>query len=152
MWLSIIAIIISAASLIFSILQYSSERARNRSEATIHAFDTLEAQVFSRPDYKKLPIKAGEDRCNGKKSGDWATATNYLSLIEHFCAGVQMKTYDIKTLNRLAGGFMIEQYRFWTPIINTKRAEDGLAKMKHYNEFEDVVKELCAMRGEPCQH
>lgn len=146
MWLSIIAILVSAASLIFSIKQYKSEQARNRSEATIHAFDALQEQVFSQNGYKDLPVKSGVDYCNGKKSGEWRTATNYLSQIEHFCVGVQMKTYDIETLNRLAGGFLIEQYRIWTPIINTKREEDKDCKMKHYDEFEAVVKKLQEIR------
>ena len=63
-----------------------------------------------------------------------------------FCVGIQAGTFDIKILNRLAGGFFIEQFEFWTPIIKTKRKDDKEKTMQHYDEFEDVVNRLKAMR------
>lgn len=71
---------------------------------------------------------------------------NYQYLFVHFCVGIQAGTFDIKILNRLAGGFFIEQFEFWTPIIKTKRKDDKEKTMQHYDEFEDVVNRLKAMR------
>lgn len=142
------SLILSILAFVFSLWSFFVERKRNRNEATIHAFDQLEEQVFSQKDYSTLAIKAGDDYCNGKRDGSWQAATSYLSKIEHFCAGIRLKTYDIDTLNRLAGGFIIEQYHYWTPIINTKRLKDVDKKMQHYDEFEAVAKELCKKRGQ----
>lgn len=44
--MDIIAVIISVVSLVVSILQFYFERNRNRCEATIHAFDKLQEDVF----------------------------------------------------------------------------------------------------------
>lgn len=142
------SLVLSILAFVFSLWSFFVERKRTRSEATIHAFDQLEEQVFSQKNYSTLTVKAGDDYCNGKRDGAWQAATSYLSKIEHFCAGIRLKTYDIDTLNRLAGGFMIEQYHYWTPIINTKRLKDVNNKMKHYDEFEAVAKELCKKRGQ----
>ena len=142
------SLVLSILAFVFSLWSFFVERKRNRSEATIHAFDQLEEQVFSQKNYSTLTIKTEEGPCNGPRGGAWQTATSYLSKIEHFCAGIRLKTYDIDTLNRLAGGFMIEQYHYWTPIINTKRLKDVNKRMKHYDEFEAVAKELCKKRGQ----
>ena len=67
-------------------------------------------------------------------------------ILNNICVGIQAGTFDIKILNRLAGGFFIEQFEFWTPIIKTKRKDDKEKTMQHYDEFEDVVNRLKAMR------
>lgn len=142
------SLVLSILAFVFSLWSFLVERKRNRREATIHAFDQLEERVFLQKDYSILATKAGDDYCNGMRDGAWQTATSFLSQIEHFCVGIRVKTYDIDTLNRLAGGFIIEQYHYWVPIINTKRLKDVDKKMKHYDEFEAVAKELCEKRGE----
>ena len=147
---TIAAIIISFAALVFSLCQFFSERKRNRKEATIHAFDQLEEAVFSREDYKKLPYRAGSEfAMNESDENDiksWNQATLALSKIEHFAVGVNTKIYDAKTLNRMAGGFIINEYKRWVPIINTKR--ENSPNVKHYDEFEAMVLMLKKLRKE----
>ena len=92
---------------------------------------------FDDEDLLKEAKKEAEEHKLGKA---WKRGTEYLSRIEHFCVGVQAKAFDLDTLNRLAGGYFINQYEKWLPIIEQKRLDDG--SMKHYNEFEDVVDEL----------
>ena len=145
----ICAVVISLCALGFSIGQFFSEQNRCRREATIHAFDELEETVFSQEDYKKLAIYAGvENAISGKLEADktqWNKATLMLSRIEHFAVGVNAGIYDIKTLNRMAGGFMIGEFKRWKPIINTKRQQTP--NTKHYDEFEMLCKELEKLRG-----
>ena len=93
------SLVLSILAFVFSLWSFFVERKRNRSEATIHAFDQLEEQVFSQKNYSTLAIKAGEDYCNGKRDGSWQTATSYLSKIEHFCAGIRLKTYDLSLIH-----------------------------------------------------
>jgi hypothetical protein len=147
---SAVAIIISLSAFIFSVCQFFSERNRNRREATIHAFDELQESVFSLEEYKKLPIRDGSEFAMHPKDESniksWNKATLALSKIEHFAVGVNTKIYDAKTLNRMAGGFIINEYSRWIPIINTKREQSP--EVKHYDEFEAMVKMLKKLRKE----
>lgn len=147
--MEIISLLISVLAIIVAIAQHFSERNRSRKEATIHAFDQLEETVFSQEGYKKLTIHAGvENAISGKLEADkteWNKATLLLSRIEHFAVGVNTGIYDIGTLNRMAGGFMIEEFKRWKPVINTKRAQSPDAK--HYDEFEKLCKDLEKLRA-----
>ena len=139
-WGDIFALLLSAVAAGFSIWSFFVERKRNRSEATIHAFEELEKEVFLQEDYTSAPAGARKEAEEHKLGRAWRRGTELLSRIEHFCVGVQAKAFDLDTLNRLAGGYFINQYENWRPIIEQKRSDDG--SMKHYNEFEDVVNEL----------
>lgn len=144
----ILALTISVIAFAFSVLQFFYERNRNRKEATIHAFDVLEETVFSKDSYKKLPLKAGLEYVNsGILPADmikWNEATILLSRIEHFAVGVNSKIYDLDTLNRMAGAFMIGEYRRWKPIIETKRISSP--EQNHYVEFEKLYNSLLKKR------
>ena len=147
--MDIAALIISFSALIFSLCQFFSERKRNRQEATIRAFDELEETVFAKEEYKKLPIRQGRKFAlilqNELEVVSWNGATLALSKIEHFAVGINTKIYDINTLNRMAGGFIINEYSRWLPIINTKRVQSP--EVKHYNEFEKMVGDLKKYRA-----
>lgn len=152
MYTDMISIVLSFLAVAFSLVTFFDERKRKRSEATIHAFDELQDLVFSTENYSSLVSNAIDEYNSDQQNKAWQFATNYLSRIEHFCVGVQLKTYDINTLNKLAGGFMIEQYSYWIPVIDIKRTKDANQKMKHYDEFETVAKKLCKIRGEKWEH
>ncbi|MBE6964334.1 MAG: DUF4760 domain-containing protein [Ruminococcaceae bacterium] len=146
--MEIISLLISVLAIIVAVAQHFSERNRSKKEATIHAFDQLEETVFSKEGYKKLAVYAGvENAISGKLEADkteWSKATLLLSRIEHFAVGVNTGIYDLKTLNRMAGGFMIEEFERWKPIIETKRVKDPASK--HYDEFEMLYNSLLKMR------
>ena len=139
-WGDIFALLLSAVAAGFSIWSFFVERKRNRREATIHAFEELERAVFVKDDYTSAPADAKKEAEEHKLGRAWRRGTEFLLRIEHFCVGVQTRAFDLDTLNRLAGGYFINQYENWRPIIEQKRSDDG--SMKHYNEFEDVVNEL----------
>jgi hypothetical protein len=139
-WTDIVALVFSAIAAVFSIWSFFLERNRVRREATIHAFEELEKEVFLQNDYTTLPLRAKREVEEHKFGVAWRRGTKLLSRIEHFCVGVQAKAFDLDTLNRLAGGYFINQYENWKPIIEQKRLDDH--SMNHYNEFEDVVNKL----------
>lgn len=143
-----LAIVISFTALLFSLIQFFSTQKRNRQEATIHAFDELEETVFASEGYKKLPIRAGTNFALAQSDETdisvWNEATIALSKLEHFAVGINTKIYDINTLNRLAGGFIINEYSRWLPIINTKRINSP--EVKHYDEFERMANSLKKIR------
>lgn len=139
-WIDIMALVLSAIAAVFSIWSFLLERKRNCREATIHAFEELEKEVFLQDDYESVIAEAKKEAEEHESGRAWRRGTEFLSRIEHFCVGVQAKAFDLDTLNRLAGGYFIKQYENWRPIIEQKRLDDK--SMKHYNEFEDVVNKL----------
>lgn len=56
--------------------------------------------------------------------GEWKEAKKALSKVEHFAVGVNVEIYDLDTLNRLAGSFIIKEYKRWKPVIHTKRQRE----------------------------
>ncbi len=144
MILSILSLVIALAAFFFSVWQFFAERSRSRREATIHAFDELEEAVFADDAYKELSF--GDDALSYALSekGERHTATLALSRIEHFAVGVNSGIYDIRTLNRMAGGFILEEYARWTPVIETKRRRDP--DRLHYDEFEKLCRHLSRLR------
>lgn len=139
-WFDIAALAISVIAAGFSIGSFFLERNRVRREATIHAFEDLEKEVFSQDDYVSAPAGAKKEAEERRLGRAWRRGTELLAKIEHFCVGVRVHAFDLKTLNRLAGGYFITQYENWRPIIEQKRLDDS--SMKHYDEFESVVKRL----------
>ena len=138
----IIAIVISFIALVFSLIQFFVEKDRNREEATIHAFDSLEESenilfLFS------LSKNEIDDLVSRKKNYDkrieleWKKLSNALPLIEHFAVGVNSKIYDIGTLNRMAGNQIITVFNACDELIKYKRC--GTGKEKNYIEFETLV-------------
>ena len=144
-----VALVFSGIAIIISLAQFLSERNRSRKEATIHAFDELEEHVFSKKHYKSLATMTGEeyallDKANNDKEG-WNEATLALSRIEHFAVSVNSKIYDLKTLNRMAGGFLLGEFKRWKPIIEAKRSQSP--GTKHYDEFEALCDSLEKLRN-----
>ena len=144
MVLDILALVLSLLAIIISIMQHISEKNRCRKEATIHAFDALEKDVFAKKAYKNIVVRQGTDYALNPNFADdvatWNEATLALSQIEHFAVGVNSGVYDLDTLNRMAGSFIIKEYSRWKPIIETKRKQSP--QHKHYDEFESLCIEL----------
>ena len=145
----VFTIIISIVALICSVLQFVYETSRNRSEATIHAFDMLESEdsiiyLFS---LSKSDIDLLVDRhiANDPLINDeWNKLSKALPLIEHFAVGINKKIYDKKVLNSMAGNKMISTYNACEELIKFKRTGDG--NSKNYSELEKMVQSIKKVR------
>lgn len=139
--MDILAITISALALVLSIAQYVLEGNRLKNESTLRAYNELQKEVFPiLKKYKKMDSIQPD-------TPEWNEITSCLAKIENFCVGINSKMYSIRILNRLGGGFFIEQRKRLTSIIMRKRASDK--SMKHYDEYDRAAKNLCKLRGEP---
>ena len=134
----IVTLIISGMALAISIFQFFIEKNRQKKEATLIAYNNLQKEVFS--ELKKYDLKTIK-----KGDGGWDTVTRCLAIIENFSVGLNTGIYSLDILNRLGGGFFIEQYEELSFIISKKREENK--NSKHYDEFEKVVNELRRKRG-----
>lgn len=151
-----LAIIISVISLLISIAEFWSERNRNRSEATIHAFDKLQSEIFSgsKENLAKLTVIEAEKIVAQKKSGDideqfWAELTYRMSLIEHFAVGINAKVYDLKVLNSMAGNLIIRLYNVMLPIIKYKKSKpDGKYDYIEFEKMKDKIIKFRKRKGQ----
>lgn len=150
----IIAIVISFIALVFSLIQFFVEKDRNRKEATIHAFDSLEENdnilfLFSLSKDKIDDFVERKKEYDRRIEQEWSSLSNALPLIEHFAVGVNSKIYDISTLNRMAGNQIITVFYACDELIKYKRIGQG--KEKNYIEFETMVKKLIEVRKKESQ-
>lgn len=136
--IDIAALIISIFAAGFSVLQFTIGGSRQQKESTLEAYNNLQNDVFSElKKYDLGSLKKGDD--------GWSEVTVCLAKIEKFCVGINTNIYSWKILNRLGGGYFIEQYDKLLPVITQKRENDS--SNKHYDEFEMVVNKLKKERG-----
>ena len=154
-FLSIVSIALSAVAAGFSIWSFFAERNRTRSEATIHAFDELSKNIFdksdtdldtiSQEDAKKFVQQHTSEGQDEEQKRQWDDITKKLALLEHFCVGINLKTYDKKALNAMAGNLMLKLWENLKPIIEYKRSKDN--GKANYAEFEKAVDKLQSLRS-----
>lgn len=146
MVVDIIALLVSGAALIFSLLQFIVERSRSRKEATIHAFDDLEdndgvAYLFSVSRNTIDDLIQRQNAADQRIKEQWRLLNQAMPTIEHFAVGINSGVYDVKTLNKMAGNKIIFTYTACENLIELKRAGDG--NENNYKEFEKMV---CTLR------
>lgn len=83
-WIDIIALVLSAIAAVFSIWSFLLERKRNCREATIHAFEELEKEVFLQDDYESVIAEAKKEAEEHEPGRAWRRGTELLARIEHF--------------------------------------------------------------------
>lgn len=136
--ISIISLLISAFSFVFSLVTYQKNVVHNRKKLTLDAFNILQEQVLD-----KLNIFSKKDVKNiskNTKTKDYKRITTLMARIEHFSVGVNSNVYDIKVLKRLAGKHFYAIYDKLLPMIEKKRKINKTDK--HYDEFELLIKNL----------
>ena len=138
MVMDIIAVVISGIALALTILQYIIEANRQKKEATLIAYNSLQNEVFS---------ELRKHELSSLKKGDegWNDVTTCLAKIENFSVGINTGIYSLDIVNRLGGDFFITQFDKLLPVINRKREDDSASK--HYDEFEKVIIKLKKKRG-----
>lgn len=101
--LSIIAIVISVISGGFALYTFLWTARRDRKQATLDAYNTLQNEVFDRINlYKPAEIMEIVKHPTTQEYNDVAAL---VARIEHFCVGVNGRIYDRKTVYALAHGY-----------------------------------------------
>lgn len=102
--LSIAAIIISVVSGIFSLYAFIWTTRRDRKQATLDAFHTLQDEVFD----KLNLIKPSEIKEIAKQptSEKYKLLSGYIARLEHFCVGINTGIYDKNIVYQLAHGYL----------------------------------------------
>ena len=125
------------ASGIFTFYTFRWTAARDRRQATLEAYNRLQAEVFDR--LNTYPPAAIREMCQHTRSEEYKTVSGYLARIEHFCVGINQKIYDRETFYALAHGYFDAQIRDRIqPMIDKKNVRNNRAK-QYYNDTLQVL-------------
>lgn len=147
MKLEIIAIIISALSLIGTVFNFIFSLQRERKQATLNTFNVLQEQVLDNLNiYTKAQIEEIALKPNGM---EYIQLTRYLARMEHFAVGVNCGIYNHRIVKRLAGRYFCNLWDKLLPLVERKRC--GSAKERHYDELETMIQHLQALYGQDAE-
>ena len=136
--LSIIAIAISVVSGGFTLYTFYWTAARDRKQATLEAYNRLQAEVFDHLNtYRPAEIC---DICTDKKSEEYKVISGYLARIEHFCVGINQGIYDKNTFFALSHGYFDghQLRKRIEPMIESKNSSKN-SKEQFYNDTMSVL-------------
>lgn len=138
LYISIAALGASVVSIVVSVVIYYVGVVREKKQATLDAFNLLQAQVLDRLNYyRKTDV---DDIADDIHSADYKELSSLLARCEHFAVGVNAGIYDRKTVRRLAGRYIISLYDKMEPLIEKKRKLN--TSERHYREFEALVEKM----------
>ena len=139
---------VSVLSLACAIVVYFKGLKRERKQATLDAFNELQAQVLDElAEYTPTAIRViAENRRKKDTKQQYHHCKTLIARIEHFAIGIEEKIYDYKTADKLAAEHLIYLYNKVSPIIEAARES---AKGKNtYIHFEKLVDRLQASNPE----
>ena len=102
--LEIIALIVSGAALLFSVITYRLGLRQGRRQATLDAYNNLQKEALDEL-YRIMPADIRAAAAN-RRSPEYKHIRTLVARIEHFSVGVTEKIYDRKTVYELAHGFL----------------------------------------------
>ena len=160
--ISIMAIVLSLASIVVSVVIYHKGVKREQKQATLDAINVLQVQVFDNLNqYRLSDIREIADawaRLVGSRKGaeagrveltaederlidEYKVVSGYLARIEHFALGVNTGIYDVETAERAATSYLTMLYRVkLKPIIQEKHSGPG--DTEYYAEFRKLVQNM----------
>lgn len=117
--LSIIAIVISFVSGVFAVCTFVWTINRDRKQATLDAFNSLQNEVFDKINLlSKTDVK---NIAKNPKDSKFTEYSQYLARIEQFCVGVGSKIYDYKITSKIAKNYLRNVFEKSWPVIEKKR-------------------------------
>lgn len=137
-FLSIAALVLSVISGGFSLLTFLWTARRDRKQATLDAFNRLQAEVFDNLNtYKPSDIRT---ICVNNKSAEYKTISGYLARIEHFCVGLNTGIYDKNVFYALAHGYFDGHQirKRIEPIIESKNSGKN-GQEQFYNDTMSIL-------------
>lgn len=136
--LSIIAIALSVISGGFSLYSFVWTAQRDRKQATLEAYNRLQAEVFDNLNTYR-PDEIRNIRADNK-SADYKKVSGYLARIEHFCVGLNQGIYDKNTFYALSHGYFDGHQirKRIEPMIESKNSSKN-SKEQFYNDTMSVL-------------
>ena len=132
--LSVIAIVLSVVSGLFSLYTFFWTALRDRKQATLDAYNRLQEQALDHLNYR-MPGEIAKIAEN-PRSEEYKRISTYVARIEHFCVGVNQKIYDRKTVYALARDYLDGAIKLRiAPIIEKK---NRMGREDYYENIHQV--------------
>ncbi len=133
--MEMLAILISAISLMLTIINFFWSIKHDRKKSTLEAYNQLQEQALDILNkYTKTQI---ENLKRSNKDNDYRIVSSCLARVEHFCVGIRQGIYDANVLYELSGIYFVSIYEKLKPIIDKK--QKGFDNQKFYENFEKVA-------------
>ena len=120
--ISVLALVFSVISGVFAFCTFIWTARRDRKQATLDAYKTLQNEVFDKINlYRPSEILEFSKHPTSKEYNEVGAM---IARIEHFCVGVNNRIYDKKTVYELAHGYFdgTKLKSRITPIIDRKNS------------------------------
>lgn len=142
MILSIVAIVISVLSACFTIYSFVWTARRDRKQATLDAYNTLQNQAldilidYTLSDVKKIIADDNKGECR--------ELSKCLARLEHFSVGVITQIYDRKTVYELAHGHLdVAVWYKLQPLLEQKHKDKKEEYYQNYRRLVQLMKVNC---------
>ena len=136
--LTLLALVLSLISFVWSLWVHHQSLVRERKQATLDAFNVFQCQVLD--ELSGYPRKEIEDIAEDPRSPDYKDVSKLLARCEHFAVGVNQEIYDKDTVRALASEHIVVVYDKLLPLIQKKRIFGN--NRKRYHEFEKLAKTM----------
>lgn len=136
--ISIVSLTVAVLGLVFSLISFFDCRKQQRKQATIDAFDKLQAESLD--ELNTFTAKKVAEISEDPRSPEYKYLSSLLARCDHFSVGVNEKIYDEEVLTKLAGRYFVCLYQKLEPLILKKRSLGR--REKYYAEFESLAKRI----------
>ena len=142
----------TSISVIVAVKIYRNQDKREAQQKTYEAICELKENVYEtermigrlKPKDIERLIKSRtssvENKSMRKMCCKWEKITKYLTKLEHFSTCVNSGIFDINTVKKMSGDYLIKQYNILKPIIEYKEMEN--AGRDTYLQFYNMIQKL----------
>ena len=141
--------IITACTLAFSVFVFRNEKKRERIRATLQVFPNIRnnlGDLTAQIEAIKI-IRCKELRISKKKE----ILKKYVLEMERFSVGVNNRAYDLKIVNQMSGGVLLQHYEQYVKgYIEYARRKNGgkyISGENLYINYEKMIKKLYKLRS-----
>ena len=133
--IALVSVVVAVASVIFSVITYNRTVKHDRKQATLEAYNRLQAEVFD--NFNKYTPAQIRSICDEPTSPEYKTISGYLARIEHFCIGVNEKIYDEDIFYAMAHGYFDghQLKKRIEPLLEAKNKSNDSQQLFYVNIF-----------------
>ncbi len=124
---------------------FKADHERREKQATVEYVNRVRA--LYRPISNKIVAKFGEGKVinvDEIKPDDIGDIKEFLSLVEHLAAGVNIGIFDLVIIERMSGSYFLNMRDKFMPYVKYVRTKRGNPRL--YSEFETMCRDLEALR------
>lgn len=124
---------------------FKADHERRKKQSTVEYVNRVRANY--QPISDKIVAKFGKNKVinvDEIETNDMADIKEFLSIVEHLAAGVNIGIFDFIIIERMSGSYFLNMREKFSPYIKDTRAKKANPRL--YIEFETMCRDLEALR------